>query len=121
LFLKNAITSSGKIEFSELFTLDEISGYLSLADSILRNRNAELAKKHEQIKETKKKPGLCNRTKLSDVLGDLELEKSHGQEGLREFISFTQPFQNAEGGVRYMGDLGYVKPKDTACAESDFK
>ena len=113
IVFKNAITSSGKIEFSELFTIDEISGSLSLADSILRYRNAELAKRQEQIKEPKKSLDTAT-DKLSDVLGHLEIEKSNGQEGLRGFISFTQPFPNADGRIRYMGDLGYVKPKDTS-------
>jgi len=105
---KKAITESGKIEFSELFSLDEISGSIMAADSVLRNWDVLLGKQKE-LEYAKKK--LDTTGDLSAILEYVELEKSLS---LAKFISFIGPFQNSEGSIRYTGDLGYVKTKDTS-------
>lgn len=105
---KKAITESGKIEFSELFSLDEISASVKAADSALRNWEVLLGKQKE-LEDAKKK--LDTTGDLSAILELAELEKSLS---LGNFISFIGPFQSSEGSIRYTGDLGYVKTKDTS-------
>ncbi len=109
---KNAITASGEIEFSELFTINEISESLTAIDSTLRSRDAEFLTTQKKIQEAKK--NLDTTTgKLSDILEHGELEKSQDP-GLAKFISFASSYQNSDGSLRYTAELGYVKTKDTS-------
>ena len=110
---KNAIIASGKIEFSELFSLNEISGPLMLIDSVLHSRDANYLNKQKKIQEAKKTMDTAT-GKISDLLTPSELEKPPADPGLRKFISFISPYQNADGTIRYAAELGYVKTKDTS-------
>lgn len=110
---KKAITASGKIEFSELFSLAEISEALMAIDSVLRNRDLDFLNKQKKIQEAKKTLDTST-DKLSDILDHSELDKSQTDPGLAKFISYTSPYQNADGSFRYTAELGYVKTKDTS-------
>ena len=105
---KKALTESGKIEFSDLFSLNEISASIMAADSELRRWDIYLNRQKALEDATKE---LDTSTTLSAILDHAELEKSMS---LAKFISFVGPFQNQDGSIRYTGDLGYVKAKDTS-------
>jgi|GEM_PF-5417226 len=109
---KTAITGTGKIEFSELFSLTEISESLNSADSQLRNE-ADLLEKQKKLKEVKRDLDTVT-DKLSVVLDHTGLEQSAVDLGLRKFISFSSPYQNVDGSVIGPAELGYVKTKDTS-------
>jgi len=109
---KNAITASGKIEFSELFTLPEISESLTTIDSILHKRDLAFLTKQKKIQKANKSLDTAT-DKLSDILEHGELETSRDP-GLRKFILFSSPYQNSDGSLRYTAELGYVKITDTS-------
>src|SRR5688572_20802877 len=103
---KISITASGKIEFSELFPLNEISGSILSVDSVLLQRGL----KQKKLQESKD-VGDTATDKLSNILEHAGLEKSLS---LSRFISFSSGYQTADGRVQYPGDLGYIKTKDTS-------
>jgi len=105
---KIAITASGKIEFSELLSLNEIYGPISSVDSVLRKRHMVLQQK--KLQESKKNPDTST-DKLSVILDQVVPEESPG---LARFISFSTGYQDNNGRLRYPADLGYVKTKDTS-------
>ena len=109
---KKAITASGKIEFSELFSLGEISESVMAIDSLLRNRDADFLTKQKKIQEAKRTVDTSS-DKLSDILDHAEFEKSQIDQGLTKYISFTSPYPTNDGNLRYPAQLGYVKTKDT--------
>ena len=109
---KKTIIASGKIEFSELFSLDEISGPLRAIDSTLRNRDNEFLTRQKKVQEAKKNLDTAT-DKLSDILEHGELEKSPSEAGLTQLVLFTTPYQTNDGSLRYNAELGYVKTKDT--------
>jgi preprotein translocase subunit SecD len=116
---KNAIIASGRIEFSELFSLTEISTSLMAIDSMLRTRDAAFSNQQKKLQEAKKNLDTTT-DKLSDVLDPSEFEKSQAKAGLAKFISFASPYKNTDGSLRCLAELGSVKTKDTSLLNQIF-
>jgi SecD/SecF fusion protein len=96
---KKLITESIKIEFTEIFTLDEIAESFEKA-------NSKLIKSDKKAADSAK-------DKLSVILAQEEYEQMEAKKGFAEFINFSQSYITDSGKPMYPAALGHVKIKDT--------
>lgn len=108
---KKLITESIKIEFTEIFTLDEIAESFEKANSKLIKSDADISKREKELLE--KKAADSANDKLSVILAQEDYEQMEAKKGFAEFINFNQSYSNDSGRPMYPAALGYVKIKDT--------
>ena len=108
---KKLITESMKIEFTEIFTLDEIAESFEKANSNLIESDTDISKRKKELLE--KKAADSANDKLSAILAQEDYEQMEAKKGFAEFINFNQSYSNNSGRPMYPAALGYVKIKDT--------
>jgi len=100
---KKLLTESVRIEFTEVFKLDEIQNSIVMAEEVLDKRR----KKYLETLESDTKL-------LSAQLEVTELARKNGYGKLAELINFSQPYQGSNGSLLFPASLGYIKKQDTA-------
>ncbi|HEX6168551.1 MAG TPA: hypothetical protein VFZ33_02590 [Chitinophagaceae bacterium] len=108
---KKLITESIKIEFTEIFTLDEIAESFEKSNSKLIKSDSGISKRKKELSEKQEADSEID--KLSVILGQEDNEQIKAKRGFAEFINFSQPYFANNGKPIYPAALGFVKIKDT--------
>ena len=108
---KKLITESIKIEFTEIFTLDEIAESFEKSYSKLIKPDSDISKRKKELSEKKAADSVMD--KLSVILAQQDYEQMQAKKGFAEFINFSQPYLTSDGKPIYPAALGLVKTKDT--------
>jgi len=112
------LTSTGRVQFREVYTMNELSEMLKEAARLIKAMDPPLvpARPVTYHKDTVSKA-------VSDLLDSMEMfENAREQEKESELlIDFTMPYNNGSASIVYPAEIGEVKIKDTATVRKLFQ
>jgi len=109
--VKKVASESMELKFLETFSITDLANPLTEIEK-------ELSKRRKQLNGTSD-----SLDKYEFLLEDVDIEnkKKNGVSSLAQLISFSTPYQDMNGGLRYPGALGLTKVKDTIYLNKLFK
>lgn len=114
--IRSVITSTGWLQFREVYTVDEVAPMLARAEALIK----ETTGGNEPVVLPAKKDSVSK--EVSDLLSKIETEdkKKKEEKKISELIRFSSPYYDDGGRTVYPAEIGQLKLKDTAAIRSVF-